>query len=101
MGKHIYQEKPHSRNNLYVYEGSTIEKLPYFLYEVSINKYWKNGYSQIKSRFFKSNKFIRFRKAVKRNNTVIEKEITLLGAPESFIKEYNLSIYQPKKKKKK
>ena len=40
----------------YVYDGSRIEVLPYFLYEVCINKYWKWGFCVLGSRFFKTDR---------------------------------------------
>lgn len=88
----------------YVYDGSRIEVLPYFLYEVCINKYWKWGFCVLGSRFFKTDRLlhIKCRNALKYyKDYVIEKEISLIGAPYEFIRENNLPVYEPNVKKKK
>ena len=88
----------------YVYDGSRIEVLPYFLYEVCINKYWKYGFCVLGSRFFKTDKLLH----IKHKNLLkcykdhtIEKEIFLVGAPYEFIRENNLPVYEPNIKNKK
>ena len=88
----------------YVYDGSRIEVLPYFLYEVCIIKYWKYGFCVLGSRFFKTDKLLH----IKHKNVLkyykdytIEKEIFLVGAPYEFIRENNLPVYKPNVKKKK
>lgn len=81
----------------YRFEGSQIEVLPYFLYEVSIDKRWKNGFCNLKSRYFKADKFLKvcLTEEVKYYDEYsIVRSVTLLGAPYSFIKERNLPIYK-------
>lgn len=88
----------------YMYDGFLIETLPYFLYEVCINKYWKLGSCVLGNKFFKTDKLLhlKYRNILKYyKDYVIEKEIFLIGAPYEFIKENNLSIYEPNVKKKK
>lgn len=102
-GKPINQKKDRSgsETKLYIYEGSKIEVLPYFLYEVSIYKYWKNGFCLLGNKFFKTNKPLRQYNNFKYfKEYFVEKEVSLLGAPIEFIEELNLIIYKPKKKKK-
>lgn len=81
----------------YRFEGSQIEVLPYFLYEVSVDKLWKNGFCCLKNRFFKSSKFLKMKnteECKQYDGYSIVRSITLLGAPYSFIKEHNLPIYK-------
>ena len=79
----------------YRFKGSQISVLPYFLYEVSVDKHWKNGYCNLKSRYFKSNRFLKITEEVKHYDEYsIIRRIILLGAPYSFIKENNLSVYE-------
>lgn len=88
----------------YIYEGFRLEVLPYFLYEVCIDKYWKGGFCILESKFFKSDKLLKiktFNKFKYEKDFLIEKSITMLGAPYSFIREHNLSEYQLNNKKKK
>ena len=86
----------------YRFENSQIEVLPYFLYEVSVDKLWKNGFCCLKSRYFKSNKFLKVKgEEIKYfDGYSIVRSIILLGTPYSFIKEHNLPIYKLKDKKK-
>lgn len=86
----------------YRFEGGQIEVLPYFLYEVSIDKVWKNGFCNLKNRFFKSDRFLRvvLTEDIRRYNEYsIVRSVTLLGAPYGFIKENNLPIYKLYSKK--
>lgn len=81
----------------YRFENGQIEVLPYFLYEVSVDKLWKNGFCCLKSRFFKSDKFLKIKNTEEIkyfDGYSIVRSITLLGAPYSFIKEHNLPIYK-------
>ena len=81
----------------YRFEGGQIESLPYFLYEVSVDKHWKNGFCNLKSRYFKSDRFLRvvLTEEIKRYDGYdIVRSVTLLGAPLNFIKEHNLPIYK-------
>lgn len=98
--------KDHSgqENKQYLYNGFKVEVLPYFLYEITIYKYSKNEVSIIKSTFYKSDtpvKITTYNKRVKYKEYTIEKSITILGVPESFIQENKLQIYNPKKLKRK
>lgn len=84
------------------FENSQIEVLPYFLYEVSVDKLWKNGFCCLKSRFFKSDKFLKVKEVEVKyfDGYSIVRSITLMGAPYNFIKERNLPIYKLKDNKK-
>lgn len=95
--------KDHSGIKTYVYKEFQVEELPYFLYEISINKYWKNGFCVLGHKFLKSSKLL----DIKQNNIfkrykdyIIEKGISILGVPYDFIRENNLSIYEKKNVKK-
>lgn len=84
----------------YRFRGVQIEVLPYFLYEVSIDKLWKNGFGNLKSRYFKSDRFLKIvqtEESKQFDGYRIVRSITLLGAPYSFIKEHNLPIYSKNK----
>ena len=88
----------------YVYNGIRIEVSKFFLYEVSLHKYWKNGYCLLGIKLYKSNKFIPTNRICKKyKDYTIEKDIILIAAPYKFIKEKNLPIYKvnPKKAKSK
>ena len=95
----------------YVYNGIRIEVSKFFLYEVSLHKYWKNGYCLLGSKLFKSDKLLNIRcpRIYKRfKEYTIEKEISLIAAPQEFIIEMDLPVYEniviknkPKKSKKK
>lgn len=88
-------------SEVYVYNGFCIEKMPYFLYEVCINKFWRGGFCTLGNSFFKSNRpFRTISKFEYFDNYIIEKEATLLGAPEWFIKECHLPVYKNVKTKK-
>lgn len=99
MKNHSGQE-----SKTYICNGSRIEVLPYFLYELNIYKYWENGVCVLESRFFKLDKPLdikHYSKFKKGDDCLIEKEITLLGAPLQFIRENKLSEYKPNCKTKK
>lgn len=95
----------------YVYNGLRIEVAKFFLYEVSLHKYWRNGYCLLGSKLFRSNKLLNIRcsRIYKRfKEYTIEKEISLIAAPQEFIIEMGLPVYEniviknkPKKSKKK
>lgn len=105
MGKPINQTNfPTGTKELYEYEGGLVEILPSFTYEVSLHKYWKNGYSFLGSKLYKADKLLH----LKGNCTItkfkgysISKEIQLIGVPEEFIEEFQLKVYKPKVKIKK
>lgn len=106
MDEPINPLKGHSgqENKSYVFNGLRIEVLPYFLYEVSLHKYWKNGYCLLGTRYFRSDSLLAIkkdRKYKKCKDYIVEKEICLLGAPYGFIRENNLPVYEPIIKQKK
>lgn len=105
MGKPTLQTNDHSGHEFdtYVYNGDRIEISPSFIYEVCINKYWKCGFCVLGSKLYKSNRLLRVKhKSIFKyyKNYVIEKEISLVGAPIGFIKENNLPIYHLNNKRK-
>ena len=105
MAKHINQTKDHSGNGnkWYKFEGRLIEVLPSFTYEVSLHKYWKNGYCFLGSKLYIADRLLHIKNSSIINNYVgysIEKEIVLIGVPQEFIEEYNLKLYEPKPIKK-
>lgn len=100
MAKPTLRMKDHSgqEHKTYLYEGTRIEVLPYFLYEVSIYKYWNSGACMLGSKFFKSDKLLNlkyYRKVENHDGFSIEKEVTLMGAPSQFIREKKLPEYKP------
>lgn len=81
----------------YVYDGIRIEVSKFFLYEVSLYKYWKNGYCLLGSKLFKSDKFLNIKhpRVYKRfKKYIIEKEISFIAAPQEFIIERDLPVYE-------
>lgn len=90
---------------LYKYEGSLITVNPYFIYEVDLCRISKNRFNIIKSRLYKSTKFLKVKDIeVLRwyNSFTVERWITLLAAPMSFIEENDIPLYiKPIKKRKK
>lgn len=87
----------------YRYQDSQIEVLPYFLYEVNLYFISPSKANMISNRYYTSDKFLNVKEVevIKRfKNFNIQRFITLLGAPISFIEENNLPIYEPKKKRK-
>lgn len=81
---------------------SGIEVLPYYLYELSLYKYWKNGCCLLASRFYKSDLPIIFTKSCvteQQGEFLIEKSISLIGAPEEYIKSLPKSETKKRKKK--
>ena len=92
----------HSHSGTYRYEDTQIEVFPFFLYEVNLWVRWKNGCSMLGSRFIKSNKFIpKIVQNRKMKSYTIEKDITLIGAPLSFMQEEHLLPYELIKRKSK
>lgn len=82
----------------YVYEEQRIGVFPYFVYEVCLYKYWKNGFCVLGSKFYKSSKLLDIKKQreYKRfKEYIIEREITLVAAPYDFIRENDLPEYEP------
>lgn len=106
MGRLTAQNKGPSGQDIktYTYKGFRLEILPYFLYEICINKYWKGGFCTLESKFLKSDKPLKvkvFNQFKYGESFLIEKSITMLGAPYSFIRENNLPEFQLNNKKKK
>lgn len=84
----------------YRYQDSQIEVLPYFLYEVDIYRIAPKRVNILSSRYYTSNKLLQVneREVIKRfKDFSIDRFITLLGAPLSFIEENNLPIYELRK----
>ena len=103
MGKRTHQTNDLSGSKFYEYEGGLVELLPTFTYEVTLSKYWENGFCQLESKLYKADRLLH----IKRNYIVtkyegysIEKEISLVGVPQEFIDGMNLSPYVPKPNKK-
>lgn len=87
----------------YRFGDERVEPMPYFLYEISIYKITKDGIGIFNSKFVKSDKLLNIKKEVVYKNYKgfqIIKCIDLRGVPLDFIKENNLPIYEPFKKKK-
>lgn len=104
MGKLICQTNDHSGSKFYKYEDGLVELLPTFTYEVTLSKYWENGFCQLGSKLYRANKLLHIK-----NNYIItkyegyytKKEISLIGVPQEFIDEMHLLLYTPIKKLKK
>lgn len=88
----------------YRYQDSQIEVLPYFLYEVSIYRMSPMRVNILSTRYYTSDKLLNVKEVevIKRfKDFSIDRFITLLGAPQSFIEENNLPIYELKTNRKK
>lgn len=84
-----------SKRELYIWEDSIVEPLPYFVYKVCTYKFWKNGFCDLGSKFFKSDRLINIKHSRKYNyydNYYIEKTIELVGVPRELIQELNLQL---------
>jgi len=91
-----------SPSGLYIFNEACIEIAPCFIYEVSAYKYWKNGFCLLEDKYYKSDKLLKIKKNPKVEDFKeykIVKEIVLLGAPESFIREMELPLFVPTKPK--
>lgn len=103
MVKRTCQTNAPSGSKLYNYNGILVEPLSTFIYEITINKYWKNGYCLLGRKLYKADKLLNISKdriIMKYNDYTIEKEISLIGVPQEFIDEMNLPIYISKQIKK-
>ena len=103
MGKRTNQTSDLSGSKFYEYEGGLVELLPTFTYEVTLSKYWKNGFCQLGSKLYKADKLLHIKNnyiVTKYEGYRIEKEISLIGVPQEFVDEMNLSLYVPKSNKK-
>ena len=88
----------------YKFEDSLITESPYFIYEVDLYRISKNRANVIGTRYYRSNKLLKVKDVeVVRyfNSFTIERYITLLSAPKSFIEENNLPLYIKKHERKK
>lgn len=96
MGKLTNQTKDLSGDK-YEFEKYTVEISPTFIYEVSLHKYWKNGYCFLGNKLYSSNKLLNTKDNVvtKFDNYFISKEINLIGVPKKFIEDNNLKLYKP------
>lgn len=86
----------------YIGDSGLIEVLPYFAYEISLHKYWKNGYCLLGSKLYKSDRPLDIKKGLainKQKDYTLEKEITLVGAPKGFLEENKFKLYTPNYKK--
>lgn len=102
MAKPILQTKDHSGIKYYIYKEQKIVEFPYFIYELCVYKYWKNGFCILSTKFYKSDDLLNIKKQRKYKyfkEYMIEEEITLVAAPYNFIRENNLPEYKPKVKK--
>lgn len=92
-----------SGNNIYRYKDCQLEVLPCFLYEVSIYRVDTTRANKLSSRYYTSDKPLNINEVeiIKRfGNFNLERFITLMGAPQSFIDDNNLPLYNLIKKKK-
>lgn len=88
----------------YRYQDNQIEVLPWFLYEVDLYFISPRRANLLSHRYYTSDKLLNSKEVevIKRfRNFNIERFITLLGAPISFIEENSLPIYELKKPSKK
>lgn len=84
----------------YRYQDCQIEVLPCFLYEVDLYFISPRRANLLSCRYYTSDILLKVKEVevIKRfKNFNIERFITLLGAPISFIKENDLPIYELKK----
>ena len=88
----------------YRYEDSQLKVMPFFVNDVGIYRISLNRVSSLSCNLYKSDRFLNLkeRETIKKfKNFSIDRFITLLGAPMSFIEENNLPIFEFKKSKKK
>lgn len=88
----------------YRYQDYQIEVLPCFLYGVDLYFVSPRRANLLSCRYYTSDRLLNVKEVevVKRfKNFNVERFITLLGAPISFIEENNLPIYELKKSSKK
>lgn len=103
MGKRTPQTNDHSGSKFYEYEGGIVELLPTFTYEVTLSKYWNNGFCQLGSKLYKADRLLHIKDnciVIKYDGYSIEKEISLIGVPQEFADEMNLPLYVSKPNKK-
>ena len=103
MGKRTHQTNDHSGSKFYKYEGGIVELLPTFTYEVTLSKYWNNGFCQLGSKLYKADRLLHIKDnciVTKYDGYSIEKEISVIGVPQEFVDEMNLPLYVSKPNKK-
>jgi hypothetical protein len=103
MGKRTHQTNDRSGSKFYKYEDGLVELLPTFIYEVTLSKYWENGFCQLGSKLYKADRLLHIKNnyvVTKYEGYYIKKEISLIGVPQEFIDEMNLSLYVPESNKK-
>ncbi len=103
MEKRTHQMSDHSGSKFYEYEGSPVELLPTFVYEVTLSKYWNNGFCHLGSKLYKADRLLHIKDnciVIKYDGYSIEKEISLIGVPQEFVDEMNLPLYVSKSNKK-
>lgn len=94
--------KPIDQKNFLTSDGSRIYPAPFFLYEVTTYKLFREGRAElVNSKFFRASKPLAMLgyKAVKNKDYLLEMTVTWTGAPMQYIIDNNLPIYDPKKKK--
>lgn len=93
--------KPTPPTSYLTLDGSRIYPAPFFLYEVTTYKLYKDRAELIDSKFFKASKPLKTLgyKALKKSDYLLEQTVAWIGAPMQFILDNNLPIYDPKKKK--
>ena len=86
----------------YDLNGKPVELSDCYIYEVNLGKYWKQGYSTLGTKYYKTFNLLHFKRTCtieKYEGYQIIKEITLIGVPMDYIKRKKLKVYTPKKKK--
>lgn len=95
------QTKDHiTPGDIYIYNEDKITISTDFIYEVDLYRISKNRANVIRTRFYKSNKILNVKSVeIVRyfSSFTIERYITLVSAPLSFIKENKLSKYEKRK----
>lgn len=89
----------------YIKDGYEVEIMPYFLYEISICKIYKDRFETLGCKYIKSEKPLEFKhseytKYNKNEEFRYAKFIDWLGAPEWYIKENKFKLVENIKKKK-
>lgn len=102
MAEPIFHKRDPSGPEVYLYNGWRIGVSRYFIYEISIGKYWKGGYCLLGNKYLKTEILLTIKKTCetqKFKGYTIIKDISLVSAPRSFIEENHLPIWEPYKKK--
>lgn len=100
--------KPTPPTSYLTSDGSRIWPAPFFLYEVLTYKLFNEKQAKptkgraelVNSKFFKSSKPLKLEyKIIRKSDYSLEMSIVWIGAPMEYIRDNNLEIYDPKKKK--